>query len=90
MTDLTYEQWRDTYKPYMEDNDVRLFDFTGNDGMLIDLIPTDHIWTLIDDGSEDENGYAIEFLVSGKHLVNRIGYVVVEKSCLSKELTAGW
>ena len=91
MAKLSYEDWRDTYFPIMDrdTNDVMLFDFTGTWGELLEFIPSENIWTLVEVG-EDEEGHSIEVLEAGRHLVDRMGVVVCKVAWEDKNLEAEW
>lgn len=79
---MTEDDWIETYRPKPAPIPGSSFDF-GNGDTLIDghrpeevaaliAAPEGCIWTVIDG---DEGG---TFIVSGRHLVNRIGHIITE------------
>ena len=72
-----YDIWFDKYKPILvesletEDKSPRMYETYGEDIKLIKLIPSNHIWTLL-----DCNGKL--YLSPGFHVVNRLNYFICE------------
>jgi hypothetical protein len=77
-TELTEEQWADTYRPTANPHDPNaawdglMFETYGPELDTVHSTPTNHVWTYV----EGENG---TYLVSGYHWVNRIGYFICEE-----------
>lgn len=76
MTEMTYEQWEETYNPILNpqhnDNNASIqFETYGEDLDFVLQQPTNNIWTELDG---DDGVY----LVTGYHLTNRISYYVTE------------
>jgi hypothetical protein len=89
---MTFEEWKEKYNPITEPATgyVRMFETYGEELKLISLVHENYIWTLVDDGEEDEDGYAVQYLVAGMHLANRLYYVVTNKCWERRDLTAEW
>ena len=68
ITILTDEEWIDTYEPYLD----RMFETYGEDKALIDSIPMEYVWTMVD-GDEATS------ITNGMAYVNRIAYYVSKK-----------
>lgn len=90
MKNLTYEQWKENYDPIFDVDDVKLFETYGEDLELIRLIPEVYVWTLVNDGEEDEESFAVEYLLSGMRHVNRMNYVVTKKAWEDRNILAHW
>ena len=88
--DMEYGEWKQKYDPIFDVDDVKLFETYGEDLELINLIPENYVWTLINEGEEEYEGFAIEFLLSGKHYVDRMNYVVTKNCWEKRNLTAEW
>ena len=84
--DMTFEEWKEKYEPIMEFDKVRFFETYGADIALLSLLPREHIWTLVD-GWEDDDGNAVNAIVSGALMVNRIVYIVTKNVWTEKYLT---
>lgn len=65
ITVFTEQEWEDGYEPY-----ERLFETHGEDKALVDSIPIEYVWTLVD-GDEGEPS-----ITNGMAYVNRIGYYI--------------
>lgn len=65
ITVLKEQSWMDTYEAY-----EKLFETYGEDKALIDSIPIEYVWTLVD----GDEGYPS--ITNGKAYVNRIGYYI--------------
>lgn len=72
MTNLTFEEWEDKYKPIggISGNIVFLETY-GEDLKLVQETDPHYIWTWVDGG--DYSGYA-----NGIHYVNRLNYIQCE------------
>ena len=72
MTDITYDEWFDKYKPRLNEHGEALMYETYSPYIdpILD-IPENYIWTWVDGG--DYSGYS-----AGFHKVNRMGYFVTE------------
>ena len=73
MTDMTYEQWVNKYKPITNKftNDGTSFETYGDEVLFVCEQPNSTVWTELD----GDNGV---YLVQGYHLANRISYYVTE------------
>jgi hypothetical protein len=78
---ISYDKFIEKFKPitnHIDDNaslDGTMFETYGAEMEFVNTIPVTRVWTLCDDGEQ--------CLVSGKYLVNRIGYIVTEKEYTS-------
>jgi hypothetical protein len=76
---ITVEEWEERYKPIpnvLDPNaswDGIMYETYGDDFDLILKYPNEQIWTYIDG---DDGTY----LITGCHVVNRIGYFICEKT----------
>jgi len=68
---LSYGEWVDQYKPTTEDP-LQWGDVRGTELKFI--------WTRIDTGEEDDEGFSIILIISGLHVVNRLDYFITEIS----------
>lgn len=79
-TRLTMEEWEDTYQPMTNHIDPNaswngaLYETYGEELKFIQSLDHGHVWTYMDG---DDGG---TYLVSGRHYVNRIGYLVTAVS----------
>lgn len=74
ITELTYEEWVDKYKPiknHLVNDDTTSFETYGDEVLFVCEQPNSTVWTELD----GDNGV---YLVSGYHLANRISYYVTE------------
>jgi len=74
MSELTYEEWLDKYKPiknHLVKDDSISFETYGDEVIFVCDQPNSTVWTEMD----GDNGV---YLVQGYHLVNRIAYYVTE------------
>ena len=70
MTELTFDEWDDLYKPVAGiGGDIVYLETYGADLELVEETDPHYIWTWVDNG--EYSGYA-----NGIHLVNRMGYVL--------------
>ena len=69
ITVLSEQDWMDTYEPYLD----RMFETYGEDKALIDSIPIEYVWTLVD-GDEGQPS-----ITNGMAYVNRIAYYITKK-----------
>lgn len=85
---MEFEEWREKYCPIEEDETgyVKVYETYGADLEMIKLIPENFVWTLVDDGTDD----GFEVIVAGKHLVNRMGYIICQNSWEKKNIIAEW
>ena len=80
MTILTYNEWEDSFKPIhnpsSDDPDFWgcMFETFGKDLEEVKQYQNNQIWTLVDN---NPNSSYLD-VVSGFHLVNRMGYFVTE------------
>ena len=78
---ISYDKFIEKFKPitnHIDDNaslDGTMFETYGAEMEFVNTIPVTRVWTLCDDGEQT--------LISGKYLVNRIGYIVTEKEYTS-------
>jgi hypothetical protein len=74
MSEMTYEQWVEKYKPiknHLVTDDTTSFETYGEELQFVILSDDYKVWTELD----GDNGV---YLVSGYHIVNRISYYVTE------------
>jgi hypothetical protein len=72
MSELTFEEWLDTYKPILNKHgDLRAFETYGEDLDIVTNTNSDKVWTWVDGG--DYSGYS-----AGMHFVNRMCYFICE------------
>lgn len=64
-----FEVFIDKYDPHMEDNDIKQYD-THDDWTTVNNADFHYVWTVVD----GDNGKL--YLTPGKHLVNRLFYVI--------------
>ena len=72
MTELTYQQWLDKYKPiknHLVTDDTTSFETYGDEVLFVCEQPNATVWTEMDG---DDGVY----IVAGYHLANRISYYV--------------
>lgn len=80
-----FDAFMEQFKPIKNDInpsgsfDDCVFETYGAELEKVDAAPVENVWTLMDYGT-------VQFIVSGKWLVNRIGYFITEKPC---EVAAG-
>ena len=74
---MNYDQWEEMYRPiknhFHSDDGVYTFETYGNEYDFIVGSNPQNVWTLVD----GEDG---TYIVSGLHYVNRIAYLITEKS----------
>lgn len=68
---LSEKEFEEEFNPLPKNKDG---DLMREHEEVVDL-PLNTVWTVVDDGGETDNWYAIP----GFHIVNKIGYVVTEK-----------
>lgn len=77
-TELAYDTWRGRFQPLQNrataNFDGAMFETFGDDLAAVQRYPKDRIWTLIQGDSDTDGGDL--WIVSGYHLVNRLGYFV--------------
>ena len=85
MNTMTMNEWEETFKPVNNHLDTTNASFQDEDGVgimfetygeeldYIDNCNEHHVWTYVDSDLGTE-------IISGKYLVNRIGYFVTEKA----------
>lgn len=85
---MEFEEWREKYCPIGEDKTpfIKVYETYGADLEVIKLIPENFVWTLVDDGN-DKGG---EVLIAGKHIVNRMGYIICHNSWEKKNIQVEW
>jgi len=74
MSEMTYEEWVNKYKPiknHLVKDDTTSFETYGDEVLFVCEQPNSTVWTELDG---DEGVY----LVSGYHLANRIAYYVTD------------
>lgn len=75
MSELTYEEWLDTYKPILNTHEnvswVKSFETFGEDLDKVLEVDPSYVWTWVDGG--DYSGYS-----AGVHYVNRLAYFICE------------
>ena len=74
MSEMTYEQWVEKYKPiknHLVTDDTTSFETYGDEVLFVCEQPNSTVWTELD----GDNGV---YLVSGYHLANRLNYYVTE------------
>lgn len=72
MSMITYEEWKEKYKPILdEDGGSRFFETYGDDFEFVKSQKQGHIWT------EVSCDYVTE-VYAGYHSVNRMGYYITE------------
>lgn len=77
-TTITEEQWEEQFIPLVNPfNDhgwnSTLFETYGYDLYIVSKEPDNRVWTWVD-GDDDHT-----YIVSGMHIVNRIGYFITDK-----------
>ena len=85
-TDLTFDEWKEKYKPIMEGDYVRIFETYGSDLDILRLLPSENIWTAVDEWREDWSKTAI---VTGMRLVDRLYYIVTMKKWETRAIIVG-
>ena len=79
MTDLTLEQWDEVYRPIQNHLDPfaslggTMFETFGEEYAYVLSEDEHYVWTYVD----GDNGELL--LLSGFHIINRIGYFITEK-----------
>jgi len=85
MSEITEEQWEDTYKPvknHLDKNaswDGEMFETYGEEEDFVFSQDYHYVWTYVE--GDEGKGY----LVNGKARVNRIGFFVCEKPWIEGE-----
>jgi len=70
---ITHSEWLEQYAPTRDQAYPTFLEIP------LGIKPT-HIWTLIDSGEEDDEGFSIMPIASGIHHVNNMGFYVTKKS----------
>ena len=84
--DITFEEWKEKYKPIMEGDSIRIFETYGSDTDILRLLPSDNIWTAVDNWINDEGEPSVTIL-SGCLWVNRQYYIVTKEKWETKYIT---
>jgi hypothetical protein len=70
MTNITYDEWLETYKPITDKHgNIRTFETFGEDLEIVKVVDNQFLWTWVDGG--DYSGYS-----TGFSFVNRMCYFV--------------
>lgn len=83
-SEMPEEEFWDTFKPLpgpTGDSGEDIWEFAE-----IKDQPLERVWTIVEDGGETENWYAIP----GFHIVNKIGYALTEKPWTDESMVALW
>lgn len=69
---MNWSEWVEKYKPLKNQyGDIQMFETYGTDVEFVKSQPENKIWTLADAGEGS-------IIVSGWHVVNRIGYYITD------------